>query len=189
MKFNEWKQHTLRILPPYVALKPFREILLHLWLHLPAVKKEQFTLKELQEDFESKSESSTNPIIKMEYHKCLQVLPYFLEKLVAAKLLVVDSKGIYQKSRNFAEFWYLISHVLSVEKLVKWGVYYLANRGKTFFTTENLVEILAPEDLRDIERNLSDLVIFENGEWKKVLEKQNDTWIIKKTYLYNQHPY
>jgi DNA-binding transcriptional ArsR family regulator len=180
----EWKHQVLRVLPPYIALKPFREIVIHLWLHLSAAKKEEFTIAELEEDFRNTVEKTSNPIVKKEYERCLGVLPDLLKALVTAELLIVNQKGVYRKSESFTEFWYFISHVLSVEKLVKWGIYYLTKQGKTFFTSENLVEVIALGDTKDIEKDLSDLVIFEDGEWKKVLEKRNERWIIKKTYPY-----
>jgi predicted transcriptional regulator len=167
-----------------MALKPLREIILHLWLHLAAVGKEEFTFKELEEDFRNAAEKSVNPIVRGEYERCLPVLSDLLEVLVRAGLLVVDQKGVYKRSEHFNEFWYFISHILSVEKLVKWGIYYLTKQGKTFFTPENLVEVIAPEDVKNIEKGLSDLVIFEDGEWKRVLEKRNERWIIKKIYPY-----
>jgi len=184
MKMAEWKQHAVCVLPPYIALKPFREIILYLWLHLSAAGKEEFNLKELEEALRNESESSVNPIIRREYQRCLQVLQYLLKDLVMAELLMVNQKGVYRKGEHFSEFWYLISHVLSVEKLVKWGIYYLTKQGKTFFTSESLVEVIAYKDAKDIEKNLSELVIFEDNEWKKVLEKRNDRWVIKKTYPY-----
>mgnify|MGYP005835245703 CR=1 FL=1 len=180
----EWKQQVLRVLPPYIALKPFREITLHLWLHLSATGKEKFTLKELEEDFRNAAEKSVNPIVKGEYERCLPALSDLLQALVKAGLLMVDQKGFHRKSEHFNEFWYFISHVLSVEKLVKWGIYYLTKQGKTFFTSESLVEVVAYEDAKDIEKDLSGLTIFEDNEWKKVLEKQHDRWVIKRTYPY-----
>src|SRR5208337_2746921 len=184
MKIAEWKQQVLCLLPPYMALKPFREIILHLWLHLAAAGKEEFTLKELEEDFIDAAEKSGNPIVKGEYERCLPALSDLLEALVSAGLLIVDQEGIHRKSEHFNEFWYFISHVLSVEKLVKWGVYYSAKQGRTVFTSESLVEVIAYEDATIIEKNLSRLIIFEDNEWKRVLEKQHDRWIIKKTYPY-----
>lgn len=185
MKVVEWKQHALSILPPYVALNPFRQIILQFWLSLPAAGKEEFTLKELEEDLRNKSEKvSVNPIAKRDYQRCLQVLPDLLKALVMAKLLMVNQKEVYRKGEHFSEFWYLIRHVLSVEKLVRWGIYHLVKRGETSFTSESLVEVVAYNDVKDIEENLSELVIFEDNEWKKVLERQNDIWLIKKTYPY-----
>ena len=176
----DWKQKVLSIIPPRLVLGAYRNILGHIHLSIPVrFKREEFTLQELKDEITNLARTlEPGHVVIAETERCLEILPQVVQKLVDAGLLVAK-KGRYRKSKDFSGFWYVTRQAhLSVEKMTRWGVYYLLANGKRSFSIDDLLHILTSSKA-EVEDALAKLTVRTERGWERVVEEHDGKWVIK----------
>gem|GEM_PF-5112358 len=176
----DWKQKVLSIIPPRLVLGAYRNILGHIHLSIPVrFKREEFTCQELEDAITSLARTlKQGHVVIAESERCLKILPQVVQKLVDAGLLVYRN-GRYRKSRDFSGFWYITRQAhRSVEKMTRWGVYYLLANGKRSFSTDELLHILVYSEV-EVEDALAKLTVRTERGWERVVEEHDGKWVVK----------
>ena len=161
-------------------LGAYRNILGHIHLSIPVrFKREEFTLQELKDEITNLARTlEPGHVVIAETERCLEILPQVVQKLVDAGLLVAK-KGRYRKSKDFSGFWYVTRQAhLSVEKMTRWGVYYLLANGKRSFSIDDLLHILTSSEV-EVEDALAKLTVRTEKGWERVVEEHDEKWEIK----------
>jgi DNA-binding transcriptional regulator GbsR (MarR family) len=178
-KKQDWKIKALRILPPRLFLGAYRDVI----DTINGLENKVFTLGEVSKKITEWSED-LDPLhlLAVERDRCIKILPTVIGSLTEAGLLLKRDRGRFKKSEDFGDFWYLTKKVrTSVEKAIRWGVYYVMARGgkKGSFSCHELIDALTSsyEEIVDV---LDRLAIPRQGKWKKILQEKEGRWIIKE---------
>jgi predicted transcriptional regulator len=165
---EDWKVKALRIIPPWLALGVYRDLL----LEFARFESKSFSVKKV-ERYLSREESDNQ-------QRLMRVLPTAAETLVKSGLLV-ESKD--QSLREGDDFRHLLDFTEGVQsntqKVVRWAVYYTISNGHYPFTSETVAEILVPP-FTDTSKMLDELTLWSNGKDVRLLQRHNGKWKIKE---------
>lgn len=183
-------EKVLGKIPPRLVIGAYREILGNICLSIPAkYERETFTMEELEHeimDFALTLEPG-HPY-RSECERCLRILPEVMQKLLETELLK-QVKGQYVKSQHLDNFRFIAKQVRSgAERAIRWGVYYLIENGKSWFSVSDLIDVIEVSK-REMEDALKRLAIRIDDNWISVVNRKDEKWTInEKLELVSQPP-
>lgn len=176
---QNWKMRALEIVPPRLVLGAYRDVI----GTINDLEAKVFSTEEVRKEI-TKWFKDLEPLhpLAVERDRCVKILPTILDRLTRAGLLLSKKEGVRKKGKNFDDFWYLTQRArTSAERAIRWGIYYLikGSEKKKSLTIGELIDVLTPSRQEMIEV-LDSLTIRHQDNWRKILLRRGDIWIIKE---------
>nr|MDO8080339.1 hypothetical protein [Candidatus Freyarchaeota archaeon] len=124
------------------------------------------------------SEGYASPYYKRLCSRSLVIVEELLNELVNSELLVKHN-DILWKSEEFSDFFQIVKKKIKVsaKRIVSWAVWYLYCKGTASFSISEVLNELSYSD-EDYVNEIPYLWVYKDKNWKKLLEKHKDNWLL-----------
>lgn len=166
VQVEDWKVKALRIIPPWLALGVYRDLL----IEFARFESKSFSVKKIDR-YLSGEESGNQQRLR-------RVLPTVAEILVKSGLLVKSKDQSLRRGDDFEDLLDFTEGVQSnIQKVVRWAVYYTISNDHDPFASETVAEILVPP-FSEISEMLDELMLWSDGKDVRLLQRHNGKWKI-----------